>query len=75
MKELEMVKGSKGDWYTIGAEPDRLVCDCPNWKFTQRAENHDCKHIKKFKTENPDWKEKLPKSLDEQIQDVIGGKN
>ena len=65
MKLLESVTGSKGDTYFLYDDSSRITCTCPAAKFRRE----DCKHVRKWKADNPDWQSTLPPP-DDDIRDA-----
>ena len=54
MKKLEQVTGSTGKKYWISGNNEKIACECMGFRVYGR-----CRHVKKWKKENPDWKSKL----------------
>jgi hypothetical protein len=55
MIHVSTVQGKSGE-YASTADNSRLYCSCPAATYRPRQ---DCKHIKQYKKDHPDWEGSL----------------
>jgi len=66
MIHLSTIQGRTGK-YEISADNTRLHCSCPSAKYRPKSE---CKHIRNFKSENPNWKQLLDPLSPQDYEDI-----
>lgn len=58
--------GSNGDKYYLYGDCTKITCSCPAATYRKG----DCKHVKKWKADHPDWQSTLPLADDDFFRDA-----
>lgn len=65
MIRIATIQGTTNQ-YEICADHRRLYCSCPAAEFKP---SKDCKHLKKYKADNPEWEQNLDPKTDDDYED------